>query len=99
MDEQGYLNLKRLISKAYLKNQQRGLPLVKKEWLPEFSAGIIILSGAREGDVGKAILAGNMQHAAECLGFWSHHFNNCYYLDYKGQGVRKRMNTFIKSLV
>ncbi|NVK22755.1 MAG: DNA polymerase III subunit alpha [Kangiellaceae bacterium] len=98
MNEQGYLNLKRLISKAYLKNQQRGLPLVKKHWIPEFSAGIIVLSGAREGDVGKAILAGNMQQAAEALGFWTHHFNNRYYLELQRTG-RPQENEYIHQVV
>ena len=49
----GYHNITMLLSKAY----QQGyidLPVVEKEWLTELNEGIIVLSGGRSGDVGKA---------------------------------------------
>ena len=98
MNQQGYLNLKELISKAYLDNQLRGVPLVKKEWLPEHNEGLIILSGAREGDVGKALLAANMDLAAENLGFWNHHFKDRYYLELQRTG-RPQENEYIHQVI
>ncbi len=98
MNEQGYLNLKELISKAYLKNQHRSVPLVKKEWLPEHSEGLIILSGARDGDVGKALLAANMDAAAESLGFWNHHFKDRFYLELQRTG-RPQENEYIHQVI
>ncbi|HEY9030900.1 MAG TPA: DNA polymerase III subunit alpha [Kangiella sp.] len=98
MNNTGYLNLKYVISRAYLKNQHRGLPLVKKEWLPEYAEGLIILSGGRQGDVGKALLAGNMDQAASNLGFWNHHFKDRYYLELQRTG-RPQENEYIHQVI
>lgn len=98
MNQAGYLNLKELISEAFLHNQVRGLPFIKKEWLPKHSEGLIILSGARDGDVGKALLAGNMEMAAEALGFWNHHFQNRYYLELQRTG-RPQENEYIHQVI
>lgn len=98
MNNTGYLNLKYLISRAYLKNQHRGLPLAKKEWLPEFAEGLIILSGGRQGDVGKALLAGNMDQAASNLGFWNHHFKDRFYLELQRTG-RPQENEYIHQVI
>jgi len=53
-NDAGYLNAKELISKAYQTNQKLGKPLVEKDWLIEHNQGLIILSGGREGDVGRS---------------------------------------------
>ncbi|MRX28315.1 DNA polymerase III subunit alpha [Kangiella sp. HZ709] len=98
MNQEGYQNLKELISKAYLGNQLRGLPLVKKAWLPQHNEGLIILSGAREGDVGKALLADNMDAAAEYLGFWNHHFEDRFYLELQRTG-RPQENEYIHQVI
>src|SRR5919107_1472152 len=48
----GYLNLSRLVTRAYLEGQTRGLAMIDRAWLtPANVAGLIVLSGAREGDV------------------------------------------------
>ncbi len=97
-DKTGYLNLKRLISKAYLQGQQRGVPLVDREWLRELSAGLICLSGGRQGDVGKALLADNHQLAAENLGFWQHCFPDSFYLELHRTG-RPQEETYLHAVV
>lgn len=86
LNDEGYLNLKKLISRAYQTNQQQGKAVVEKQWLIEFGQGLIILSGGREGDVGKALLAGNHQQAAEQLGFWNLHFPDRYYIELQRTG-------------
>ncbi|MEZ5581478.1 MAG: PHP domain-containing protein [Candidatus Competibacteraceae bacterium] len=45
-DLTGYRHLTRLISRAYLEGQQRGVPIVQKAWLEGASDGLIALSGA-----------------------------------------------------
>src|SRR3569623_518984 len=62
-DRSGYLNLTRLISRSYIEGQERGVPMLRKEWLQGASAGLIALSG-KFGDVGQALLAGNRAAAA-----------------------------------
>lgn len=86
MNNEGYLNAKVLISKAYQENQKRGIPIVDKNWFKTLNQGLIVLSGAKEGDVGKALLAGNHEQAAENLGFWQLYFPDRYYIELQRTG-------------
>ncbi len=81
--EQGYRNLSELVSQAYTANQQHGVPLIKREWLqaPGRVADVICLSAGREGDVGRAILAGRQQEAAARLTAWLELFGDNFYLE------------------
>lgn len=81
MNEKGYRNLTELISRSFLENQQHGKAIVKREWIQEKSQGLIALSGAREGDVGQAILNGNEALAGELLTEWMEAFPGRYYLE------------------
>jgi DNA polymerase III subunit alpha len=81
MNDQGYLNAKILISRAYQENQKRGVPTVDKSWFKDLNDGLIVLSGGKDGDVGRALLAGNHEQAAECLGFWHLYFPKRYYIE------------------
>lgn len=98
MDQAGYLNLKQIISEAYLKNQHRGLPLIKKQWLTQHNEGLIILSGGKAGDIGKALLDDNYPDAAEYLGFWNHHFSQRFYLELQRTG-REQENEYIHQVI
>ncbi|MCW9015428.1 MAG: DNA polymerase III subunit alpha, partial [Kangiellaceae bacterium] len=86
MNNDGYLNAKKLISRAYQTNQQMGKPVVEKEWLTELNQGLIVLSGGKDGDVGRSLLANNHEQAASQLGFWNLHFPNRYYLELQRTG-------------
>jgi len=86
MNSQGYLNAKILISKAYQENQKRGIPTVDKSWFKSINEGLIVLSGGKEGDVGRALLSGNHEQAAEYLGFWHLYFPNRYYIELQRTG-------------
>ena len=68
----GYRNLARLVSRAYLEGQSTaGVPLVDRAWLDRGStAGLIALSGAAEGDIGRALLREREQQAEQALEFW-----------------------------
>ena len=85
-NREGYANLTKLISMAYLKGQKQGLALIKYEWLSEHSEGLIALSGAREGDVGHALLSNNQKQARECIDFWRRVFPDRYYLEIQRTG-------------
>lgn len=85
-DEQGYHNLAALISKSYLEGQQRGMALVERAWIAAHSAGLIALSGAREGDVGRALLADRIEEARENAAFWRALFPDRYYLELQRTG-------------
>ncbi|HET7831981.1 MAG TPA: DNA polymerase III subunit alpha [Gallionella sp.] len=83
----GYLLLCRLLSRAYLENQQRGRAELRREWLhQEGTAGLIALSGAHLGDVGSALLAGHVAQARQFAQEWAALFPNRYYLEVQRAG-------------
>jgi len=82
----GYKNITRLISRAYLEGQHAGIPMIEVDWLREANEGIIALSGGREGDVGRALLAGNQIMAGELLNAWRHIFPDRFYLELQRTG-------------
>ncbi|WP_299727421.1 DNA polymerase III subunit alpha [uncultured Endozoicomonas sp.] len=81
MNEQGYHNLTELISRAFMENQRGDKALVKREWVMAQSEGLIALSGAREGEVGRAILSGKQGQSAELLKEWMAAFPERFYLE------------------
>lgn len=80
-DNKGYNNLTLLISRAYLRGHVQHQPVIDKAWLAELSEGLIVLSGAKEGEVGKALLKGNQALAKQCAAFYQTHFPDRYYLE------------------
>jgi DNA polymerase III subunit alpha len=78
---EGYRNLSRLITRSYREGQQTGRPCVARDWLADSAGGLILLSGAHEGDVGAALLAGNQKTATEATDFYCRHFANRFYLE------------------
>ena len=66
----GYRNLTELVSRTYTEGQHRGIPILQADWLEGHSEGLIALSGGREGDVGRALLAGDNERTQACLARW-----------------------------
>ena len=82
MDEAGYRNLTRLVSRAYLEGQRLGVPLIDRAWLtPESTSGLIALSCGAQGDVGRNLVAGKLEEAARHLGAWQALFGERFYLE------------------
>jgi DNA polymerase-3 subunit alpha len=77
----GYKHLIRLMSRAYQHGQSQGRPVVQREWLREWSEGLIILSGGQAGDVGRALLAGHTDDARTLLQQWQADFPERFYLE------------------
>jgi DNA polymerase-3 subunit alpha len=86
-DPVGFRNLTRLVSRSYLEGQGRGRPLLSRDWLDAgTTAGLIALSGAAQGDVGRALLAGRQGEAAGLLEGWQSLFGDRYYLEVQRLG-------------
>ena len=67
-NQQGYSNLTRLITLAYVEGQVDGCPVVRQSWLnPEHTRGLIALSAGPRGGVGQALLDGKTDLAARQL--------------------------------
>ena len=86
-NELGYLNLSRLVSRSFLEGQHKGVATVDRSWLTAQAVeGLIALSGAREGDVGRAILNARDEDARSALDFWLGVFGDRYYLELQRTG-------------
>ncbi|MDA8350435.1 MAG: DNA polymerase III subunit alpha, partial [Pseudomonadota bacterium] len=83
----GYRNVTRLVSRAYLEGQQRGVPMLEREWLTaEALEGLIGLSCAAEGDVGRALANGRDADAEAALERWLALLPQRYYLELQRLG-------------
>ncbi|HIP53636.1 MAG TPA: DNA polymerase III subunit alpha, partial [Chromatiales bacterium] len=80
-NEAGYHNLTRLVSRSYQEGQHLGVPMLERSWFEGSSDGLIALSGGREGDVGRALSAGNRKQASALLDGWLELFGDRYYLE------------------
>ncbi|MHB1140901.1 MAG: DNA polymerase III subunit alpha [Sulfuricaulis sp.] len=83
---EGYRLLCRLLTRAYVEGQQSGRPCIAKSWLEAPMSGLIALSGAHEGDVGQALLSGNVAQADELAHAWQQWFPGCFYLELQRTG-------------
>ena len=77
----GYITLTELISRAYQEGQHQGVPMLRQEWIEDNHRGLIALSGAMSGDIGKALLAENHEEAKRLAEQWSALFGQSFYLE------------------
>ncbi|MCK8121468.1 DNA polymerase III subunit alpha [Pseudoalteromonas sp. 2CM32C] len=77
----GYKNITLLISEAYQRGHVFHRPVIDREWLANHKEGLIILSGAKDGDLGKALLKNNPGVIESVISFYKQHFSDHYYLE------------------
>jgi len=83
----GYLRLCALLTRAWLNNQHRGRPELRRDWFdPSASEGLIALSGAAAGDIGQALLAGNAAAAERLAAEWAECFPGRFYIELQRAG-------------
>ena len=82
-DQAGYKNLMRLVTKAYEENRDKVGVSIKKEWLldEDFRKGLILLSGAKEGDIGGSILNDDLVDAENRALFWRELFKDDFFIE------------------
>ncbi len=85
-DLAGYRNLSRLLTLAYQQGQQGGQVRVQRAWVAAHAAGLIALSGAAEGDVGRGLLSARAQAGRHRLDWWRRHFDDRFYLELRRTG-------------
>ncbi|OJU90117.1 MAG: DNA polymerase III subunit alpha [Burkholderiales bacterium 66-5] len=64
-NRQGYLNLCELLTRVWTQSAAREAAVCRWQWLRDLNEGLIALSGAQAGPVGRALMAGNEAAAAE----------------------------------
>ena len=83
----GYGNITRLVTRAYLEGQLKGTPCIDRSWLTgETTAGLIALSCATEGDIGRAIVNARERDAEKALDQWLELFGNRFYIELQRLG-------------
>src|SRR5699024_4585603 len=81
MTPQGYRNLIEMISLGYTHGQRNGLAVLERDWVKQSAEGLIALSGAKDGEIGLALLAGDNDKAEQLLAEWQAVFNDRFYLE------------------
>ncbi|MFK3617597.1 PHP domain-containing protein, partial [Coxiella burnetii] len=94
----GFRHLIQLLSRAYVEGRQRDHVLIQWEWLVQANEGLIILSGARRGNVGQALLQRRSPLAEERLTRWINHFPGRFYLGLK-RTRRDQVEEYIHSVI
>jgi DNA polymerase-3 subunit alpha len=83
----GYRNLARLLTRAYLEGQERGTARIERRWLTQATLeGLIALSGAQEGDIGRALINAREHEAERALDAWQSLFPERFYLELQRLG-------------
>ncbi len=83
----GYGQLCELLTQAYLSNKIRGRAEMRAEWFDNGAASdLICLSGAMSGDVGQAIMNGNLALAEQLARSWAARFPGGYYIEVQRAG-------------
>ncbi|MGD8383934.1 MAG: DNA polymerase III subunit alpha [Lysobacterales bacterium] len=85
-NQAGYRNLCELLSKGYQQGQHRSVPHLERHWLAQHAEGLIALSGAREGDVGQALINRHPKRARQYARAWMRDFPGRYYLEIQRTG-------------
>jgi DNA polymerase-3 subunit alpha len=83
----GYRHLTQLVTRSFLEGQQRGAPMLDRSWLErDVLAGLIVLSGGHEGDIGQAFARGKEDEALRCLARWQSLCGDRFYLEVQRTG-------------
>ena len=80
----GYAGLLGLISRMHAGDAEGGL--AERQWILDAADGLIALSGAGDGDVGRALLAGDADRAERLAREWRHAFDDRFYLEVRRTG-------------
>jgi len=85
-NQAGYLNLNRLLSKAYQQGQYLGKPYLQRDWLVAHQQGLIMLSGGVQGDIAHALLRDDLALAKQRAQTWQSIFPQRFYLSIQRTG-------------
>ncbi|MDH3638479.1 MAG: DNA polymerase III subunit alpha [Gammaproteobacteria bacterium] len=85
-DRVGYHNLCSLITHAHRDAQHHGRACLRLDWLREYGGGLIALSGAQQGELGRALLAGNGARVEPLLDEYGRIFPNRFYIELQRVG-------------
>jgi DNA polymerase-3 subunit alpha len=86
-NNEGYINLSRLLTRGYLEGQSDGRAAINRDWLTSSTVtGLMALSGGREGAVGRHLLAGRTAEAELLLNEFQELFGGDFYIELQRTG-------------
>lgn len=87
MNNDGYRHLAELISRCFVEGQDAELtPVLRYDWLVEKQAGLIVLSGGLEGELGQLVNAGHLAAARDTAQRWQALFGDRFYIQLQRTG-------------
>ncbi|WP_038465679.1 DNA polymerase III subunit alpha [Candidatus Odyssella acanthamoebae] len=92
-NEQGYINLMRLISDAYILSSAGISPQVSKAHLAQYTEGLIALTAGPKGEVARHLIAGRSEEAETALLFLKNLFGNRLYVEIMRHGMVEEEQT------
>ena len=97
-NKQGYKNLAKLSSQAYIDGYYYKFPRIDRALIKEYSSDLICLSGGLRGEIGDLALNRGEEFAEEALKWWLDIFGDDFYLEVvnHGQEEEKRLNQIFK---
>ncbi len=94
----GYQNLIKLVSKAYLEGFYYK-PRVDKELLAEHADGLLVLSGCLNSEVSRLLAAGETQRARETAGWYQEVFGrDHYFMEVQAHGLEAQVKVTAETL-
>ena len=84
----GYRKLIELNSRSYTENRTKSTVSVKEEWLADLN-NVVILSGAKEGLIGKMLLADDLEGAKEVAKQMKEYFGEDFYIELQRDGTKE----------
>lgn len=78
---QGYRNLTDLVSEAYLHGQKLDKAIISRAYLSQKTEGLICLSGGKDAEIGRALLAGKQAKAEQLVEEYNALFPDSFYLE------------------
>lgn len=62
-NQAGYHHLTCLISQSYTHGQDQSVPVITRDWFNQYQEGLIVLTGGPQSEIGKAIIANQLDDA------------------------------------
>ena len=99
MNERGYRNLSRLVTKGYFEGFYRR-PRVDHEMLSEHNEGLIVLSGCMSSELSQAIFKKDLKEQARIASTYKEIFGDRYYLEVQAIGLeeQRRVNRGLRKI-
>ena len=86
----GYKNLTELVSAAYLHGQKLGKAIIARDYLQQKTEGLVCLSGGKQAEIGRALLAGKGERARQLVAEYNQMFPAAFYLELHAYDGRSR---------